>query len=114
MECSKVKQFLFEYTNGDVLDNTKKLVEEHLQVCIPCEVQYSGIKNLQSLLESLMMFKMPTDLKGEILEKLNKIGFATNKFKKAIKISAAISGASLLGFLTYKILGSSRKREAKI
>lgn len=114
MECSKAKQFLFEYTNGDVLDNTKELVEEHLKVCIPCKIQYSGIQKMQSLLESLTIFKVPTDLKDEILEKLNKIGFATNKFKKAIKISATIAGTSLLGFLTYKILGSSKRKEVKV
>lgn len=114
MECSKVKQFLFEYANGDALDNTKELIEEHLKVCIPCSVQYSGIQKMQSLLESLTTFKVPTDLKEEILKRLQGVEFATNKFKKAIKISATIVSASLLGFLTYKILGSSRKREAKI
>ena len=61
MKCSKIKKYFFEYYEGLVTPEIKKLVKDHLVVCKDCIKEYKLLQKYKKEMGVLKKVKTPDD-----------------------------------------------------
>lgn len=77
MECSKVKDILYEYIYNELNEADKNIVSSHIENCNSCNASYIELKNLliddmQDLILVKNKINVPIDINKKIISKLNK------------------------------------------
>jgi len=108
MNCQKIKEFLYLFTDGELDNQTSLLVKEHLAICPLCSLELEQEKNWSSLIKrSIPEEKAPYELKEAILSRMEKLQEnRINQFVSPILRRPALIGiaTTVLMFILFSLL----------
>ena len=105
MKCKKIKDYLFEYTEGLLDNDTKKEVKEHLAVCKDCQAEYKAVIEYKTGMSRLKKVEAPSDFLSKVhtrirqdslLERIYKKLFIPFKVKVPLELAGVIATAVFL------------------
>jgi predicted anti-sigma-YlaC factor YlaD len=70
MHCSKIQQKLSAYADGEVTQEEKNVISEHLQTCIQCRVELEQLLKISQSLNSIKNVNPPPYLIPHLKQKL--------------------------------------------
>jgi len=70
IDCRQLCELLFDYVNGDLTDERRVLLEEHLKVCPPCYIHVETYKVTITLGRKLPCKCLPPECEQRLREKL--------------------------------------------
>ncbi len=82
MKCKKIKDYLFEYTEGLLDDKTKKEVKEHLGVCKNCQAEYKAIQEYKTGMSRLKEVEAPSNFLNKVHTRIQQDSLMKRIYKK--------------------------------
>jgi anti-sigma factor RsiW len=108
MNCSKTKKKLSAYLDGEISEQERHMISEHLKLCSECQAELAAMSSVSDALETLEGFEVPpffiTRLRQGIREQERPVPF----FKRIR--SVAISTATALGVIISLFIGNQAGR----
>lgn len=102
MDCTRIKEYLYPFLDGELDSQTSQLVEEHLSRCPLCRWELEEEKKIDYLIRyNIPKEKAPYELKEAILSQIEKFG--ERKARPRLK---PVLAAGVITFLMV-IVGSS-------
>ena len=108
MDCIDIKDLLFPFFEGNLEEEKKILVENHLSECKRCSLEYELIVSIENTLKTAEMVEAPDYLKDRILSKIYP-AFEPKKEKLELGVLsiawAVVSMIIALIYIPYERLG---------
>lgn len=95
MECKEVIEKIDLYFEKRLLDIENHNIEEHLQVCKSCKLEYEEYENLFNLLSTHEVISPPADFTNSVMAKIEEIN-NRDKFRVKLFTNASRIGLSLV------------------
>jgi len=89
MECTETRTYLSDYIDNDLETRITLLIDEHLEECSECAMEYGFMKNLILELGSMEELEAPTGFAQKVHERL-KTRTLFDKLKNMLFISEKI------------------------
>lgn len=89
MNCNEILNYMDKYCENRLDNFTKELINEHLEICEECKLQYIEMKELFNMLSEHSLLSPPQEFTANVMNKVNKV----NKTKS---ISIRRMGLSLV------------------
>lgn len=70
MTCNKIKPLLSAYLEEELLEEKRRFVENHLDICGDCRMRLEGFQKVSKGLEELQMLPVPENFTQTVLEKI--------------------------------------------
>jgi anti-sigma factor (TIGR02949 family) len=70
MKCSQVQRKLSAYLDGEVTDNERKVIEEHIKTCTQCNEELTSLAELGTTLESLKGIQVPAYFRARLRQRI--------------------------------------------
>ena len=67
IDCQKLCEMLFEFVSGELPDEHRQLLEEHLKACPPCVVHVESYRVTIELTRKLPCQSLPTEMEQRLL-----------------------------------------------
>lgn len=71
MVCKEIYEKLFDYLEGAVTEDEKKLIQQHIEKCTSCYKEYQELKETIQLVQNLPKLKAPDDFAENLILKIN-------------------------------------------
>lgn len=101
MNCKKIQNLLSDYIEGLVSEAEKKEIQQHLEVCDRCNLEYQKIEKIIKILRSLPEKNAPDYFSEKVIQKI------TEKQKKRPKLAlwlGRIALAEIAGLILIVVL----------
>jgi len=101
MDCKEIKDKLDLYIDDEILlDEEKKLIEEHLKECKSCNQEYEEMIKIKKELEKLKDIDLPKDFHKKLMKNIrNDENKKTSFFSRHYKAVTAVAAVSLVGIV---------------
>ncbi|MBW2064728.1 MAG: zf-HC2 domain-containing protein [Deltaproteobacteria bacterium] len=108
MECEAIRQYLSEYVDGALDDETRTLVDKHLPGCKGCREELEALKSLVSELGSIESVEPPEDFLDQLHARMDRPSCLSRIMRKLfvpmrIKIPLELAGAVAVLVLVFSI-----------
>jgi anti-sigma factor RsiW len=70
IDCRQLCDLLFDYVNGDLTEDRRQLLEEHLKACPPCFIHVETYRITVTLSRKLQCRGLPPDCERRLREAL--------------------------------------------
>jgi predicted anti-sigma-YlaC factor YlaD len=74
MKCSKIQRLLSNYVDGSVSEDEKRLIEDHLKICIICQRELAAYHKLRRTLDTEEGVPVSDNFEGRVLKKIRGYG----------------------------------------
>lgn len=111
MDCTRIKELLSPYIDGELSDHEAQEVRRHLDECSKCQQEYEQLKKIIYALKKFDAPKPPEGYKQDIKAKL--IQYINGRRRSTVAGAAALIAAALIIFISISSLGIGRLQTAQ-
>lgn len=118
MECARIREFLSEYMDNALDQDTSKLVEEHIAECKQCEIELYLLGRASEQLSSLGTVRAPGDFLDKVHERVERTSFVDRMLRAffvpaKVKIPLELAGVLATAVLVISIVLTDKAPEMK-
>lgn len=118
MECAKIREYLSEYMDNALDQDTSKLVEEHIAECKHCEIELYLLRQASEQLSSLEMVRAPGDFLNKAHQRTEGTSFVDRMLcaffvPAKVKIPLELAGVLATAVLVISIVLTEKVPEMK-
>ncbi len=71
MKCSKAHKLISPYIDGELIEQNRKLLEDHIKVCHKCRKEFEEGKELHNLFANTDKFKAPYGFHARVMANIS-------------------------------------------
>lgn len=95
MKCSRIKKKLSAYLDGEVSEQERRMISEHLKLCEECKAEFTAMSSVGDALKTLEGFETPpffmTRLRQAVSEQERSVPFLQRMRSLAVSAATAIA-----------------------
>jgi anti-sigma factor RsiW len=73
VDCSQLAELLFDYISGDLPEDQRAVLEEHIRLCPPCLIHVETYRVTITLSRKLPCHHMPADVEQRLRERIARV-----------------------------------------
>ncbi|MBW1999985.1 MAG: zf-HC2 domain-containing protein, partial [Deltaproteobacteria bacterium] len=119
MECEVIRQYLSEYVDGALDEETRTLVDKHLSSCRGCREELEALKSLVNELGSMESVDPPEDFLDQLHARMDRPSWPSRIIRKLFtpmrtKIPLELAGAVAVLILVFSIVNLHQQGQLKV
>ncbi|MGB3340442.1 MAG: zf-HC2 domain-containing protein [bacterium] len=110
MNCSQVQKRISAYLDGEIRDNERQLIEEHIKTCTQCSKELTALTELGTTLDTLKGIQVPTYFRAHVKQRIKDQAFVQIPFFEKIRrvvFPLAATAAIVVSLLFGNYIGKS-------
>lgn len=95
MNCNEILNYMDKYYENRLDNSTKEMIDEHLEMCEECRLQYIEMKELFNMLSEHSLLSPPVDFTVNVMNKVNKLNKTKSISIRRMGLSLVAAGIML-------------------